>query len=130
MSTVSAGEFVGQLLHAVTVAHVLHLRTGSFSQHKALEELYEGLQDSVDEFAEAYQGSYGMIEDYPASLGMPELPRGPMLLPSVPVEWLATLSQFVQEGRKSMPQDSELQNLVDEIQGLIDRANYRLTFLS
>ena len=130
MSAVSAGEFVGQLLHAVTVAHVLHLRTGSFSQHKALEELYEGLQDSVDEFAEAYQGSYGMIEDYPASLGMPELPRGPMLLPSAPVEWLATLSQFVQEGRKSMPQDSELQNLVDEIQGLIDRANYRLTFLS
>jgi len=130
VSAVSANEFVGQLLHAVTVAHVLHLRTGSFSQHKALEELYEGLQDSVDEFAEAYQGSYGMIEDYPASLGMPELPRGPMLPPSVPVEWLATLSQFVQEGRKSMPQDSELQNLVDEIQGLIDRANYRLTFLS
>lgn len=117
----SAGEFVGQLLHAVTVAHIFHLRSQSYSQHMALGAFYEGLQDAVDEFAECYQGAYGLIDDYPQAVEIPA---------EEPAAWLDALSRFVQETRKALPQDSELQNLIDEIQGLIDRTLYKLKFLA
>jgi len=116
----TCGEFAGQLLHAVTVAHVFHLRTRSYANHKALEELYEGLQDGVDELVECYQGTYGLIEDWPAQV---EIPDGEAL------SWVQGLSRFVQEGRGAVGDDSELQNLVDEIQALIDRTLYKLQFL-
>jgi hypothetical protein len=92
----------------------------------ALGELYEGLGGRVDSFAEAFQGVYDVIEEYPASFGLPEIPPGPTLPPTLVVEWAESLSRFVQEGRKGMPQDSELQNAIDEIQGLIDGVLYKL----
>lgn len=119
----TAGEFVGNLLHAVTVAHVLHLKQkgpGSYARHMALGELYEGLSEAVDAYAEAYQGSYGIIEDYPASF---DLPGGE------PLEWVKGLSRFVQESRATQTDDTELQNLIDEIQGLIDAAIYKIAHL-
>ena len=70
----TCGEFVGRLLHAVTVAHVMHLRAtgpGSYARHSALGGLYEGLGGLVDALAESYQGAYGLIDDYPASFDLP-----------------------------------------------------------
>jgi hypothetical protein len=114
------GEFVGQLLHAVTVAHVFHLQSQSYSQHMALGSFYGDLEGAVDSLAECYQGAYGIIDGYPTTL---ELPEGD------PTKWLDGLSQFVQEKRTGLSDDSELQNLIDEIQGIIDRTLYKLRFL-
>ena len=116
----SAGEFVGGLLHSVTVAHVFHLQQkgpGSYARHVALEALYGGIQDAADELAECYQGCYGLIDDYPSTFDLPSGEVG---------AWLDSLSEFVQRGREGMPQDSEIQNLIDEVQGLIDRAIYKV----
>jgi hypothetical protein len=115
------GEFIGQLLHGVTVAHVFHLRSRSYAQHVALADLYAGLQGSADDLAESYQGAYGLIEDWPASFEMPE---------GEPLEWLQDFSALVVMRRKDMPEDSEIQNTIDEIQGLINRTLYRLRFLA
>lgn len=120
----TTGEFVGGLLHAVTVAHVLHLKAtgpGSYARHVALGELYEALSDLTDGYAEAYQGCYGVIDGYPESFEMPG---------EDPVEWVKGLSRFVQENRKKQPEDSELQNVIDEIQQAIDKALYKLTVLA
>jgi hypothetical protein len=119
----TCGEFVGGLLHAVTVAHVMHLKAtgpGSYARHMALGDLYDGLGDLTDSLAESYQGAYGLIDDYPASFAMPD---------KEPLAWLKELSRFVQEGRKALPDDSEIQNQVDEIQGLVNSAHYKLAFL-
>lgn len=117
------GEFIGTLLHGVTVAHVFHLGVkgpGSYAKHMALGALYDGLSDKADTLAEAYQGAYGLIDGWPSSFDLPD---------GDPLEWVRGLSRFVQENRKAMGDDSEIQNLVDDLQGLIDSTLYKMTFL-
>lgn len=45
--------------------HFAHLKTCSYSEHKAFEEFYEEISELGDRFAETYQGRFGKIEDYP-----------------------------------------------------------------
>ena len=46
-----------------------------------------------------------------------------------PLEYLVNLKTFVEEARKQLPQDSELQNLVDEIADLINSTIFKVKFL-
>ena len=114
------GEFVGELLHAVTVAHIYHLRSESFAQHSALGAFYDALGDKVDAFAETYQGCYGLIDGYPTSFELPDVD---------PKDWALSLAEDIVEDRKALPQDSELQNIVDEILACVNTLIYKLAFL-
>ena len=49
-------EFITRSLHLVTVAHMMHLSTKSYSQHKALGSFYSDLDSKVDAVAEAWMG--------------------------------------------------------------------------
>jgi DNA-binding ferritin-like protein len=113
--------FVHGLFHAVTNTHILHLQTRSFSVHSALGNYYVKLDKLVDRFAEAYQGKYGIIEGYKALYYLP---------PPSALEYLIQISEFISQTRVDLPQDSELQNLVDEIQSETDSTIYKLRFLS
>lgn len=113
-------EFVLCLLHAVTNGHILHLQARNYSEHKALQKFYESIGDLTDSYVEAYQGKYGIIEGYEATYELPQ----------PPLEYLIGLNDYVTMTRKQLPQDSELQNLVDEIAALIDSTIYKLRFLS
>jgi hypothetical protein len=115
-----SAEFVLTLLHAVTNAHILHLGTRSFSIHMALGEYYNALNELVDTFAEAYQGRYGLIEGYVANYA----------LPPAPLEYLIGISDFIKVTRAALPVDTELQNLIDEIQSQTDSTIYKLRFLA
>lgn len=115
----TCSEFVITLLHAVTNTHILHLQSRSFSEHMALGDFYEGLDDLTDGFVEAYQGKYGIIEEYPEQYSTP----------TPALQYLVGLSDFVKTIRVDLPQDSELQNIVDEIAALIDSTIYKLRFL-
>ena len=42
-------------------AHVFHLKTNSYAQHKALEKYYEGIVPLLDDWSEAYMGKYGRL---------------------------------------------------------------------
>lgn len=117
----SCGAFVAAIMHASTVAHIMHLQTRSFAEHKALGELYEGLPGLIDDFAEACQGRYGIITGYPSTV---EIPQGN------PLDFVRGLQSMVDGQRGSLPQDSHLQNIVDEIVALIDGTAYKLAFLS
>ena len=48
-------DYVICLLNSVTTAHILHLSSRSYSQHKALEAFYTEIGDHVDDFVEAFQ---------------------------------------------------------------------------
>lgn len=115
-------QFTMCLLHSVTNTHILHLTTKSYSEHKALEDFYTGIGDLVDAFIEAFQGKYGLLHDFTTDYQ----------LPSQPVAYLTYLKEEVATLRRSerFPQDSELQNSVDEIAQLIDSTLYKLRFLS
>ena len=107
-------------LHSVTNSHILHLQTRSYAEHKALEAYYTEIGDLINDFVEAYQGKYGIIEDYPEDYK----------LPTPSIEYLVGLSTYLQEARLHLPQDTELQNLLDEIASLLDNTLYKLRFLS
>jgi hypothetical protein len=50
------GDFAMCLLNAVTAAHIHHFGTDSYSQHVALGDFYENIEDLADKFIEAYHG--------------------------------------------------------------------------
>lgn len=114
-------QFTMCLLHSVTNAHILHLTTKSYAEHKALEDYYTEVGDLVDDFIEAFQGKYGLLHDFTADYQ----------LPGQPVAYLTYLKDEVATLRRSekFPQDSELQNSVDEIAQMIDSTLYKLRFL-
>lgn len=117
-----AAIFALMLLHEVTNAHLLHWATNSFSEHEALGEFYDGLNGKADAYVEAYMGKYGQlkIDGYPEVYS---LPNGDCVV------HLQDFSNNVKKVRGMLPQDSELNNLVDEIADLIDGTLYKLRFL-
>ncbi len=116
----TCGALILELFHSSTNAHIQHLRTRSYAAHKALGEYYESVLDKADSLAEAYQGRYGLIE----------FPNLPFKMESDSVMMLKGLRRYIDDNRMAMVQDSELQNLLDEVIALIDSTLYKLEFLS
>jgi len=118
-------EFVGTMLHSAVITHIMHLSvkgTGSYAKHKALQEYYEGIPDLVDSVAESIMGCYGeIITGYPAMYGSKE---------SDPLSLMLSLRDYVVSARTEMPQESQIQNEIDNIASLIDSTLYRLRFLA
>jgi DNA-binding ferritin-like protein len=112
--------FALMCLHAVTNGHINHWRAKTFSIHSALGEFYTELQENIDAVIEAYMGKYGVLEDYTEFYSLPS---------KDPIQELEQLSDVVKEIRAKLPQDSELQNLIDEIADLIDSTLYKVRFL-
>ena len=107
-------------LHAATVTHFMHLKTRSFSQHQALGSFYTELPGKIDKIVESYQGKYGLLSNYAETYYNLDLD---------PVSYLENLKDTLAALRISIPQDSEIQNEVDEISSLINTTLYKLRFL-
>lgn len=112
-------EFVAVLLHSATVTHLQHLSTNSYSAHKALRHYYRDIQELADRYAEAFSGKYQQLKKFPDDFHMEK----------DPVRYLETIKEFVEEARKELPADTELDNIVDECADLINRSLYKLRFL-
>jgi len=116
------GELLITLLNSATIAHVLHLRTRSYSEHKALDGFYNAMPGLVDSVIEAWQGRHGELIDYPDQVVEISEHRDAL-------EYMMFLKIVVDEDRSVLGDESEIQNLVDEISALIDSTIYKLTFL-
>ena len=116
----SCGALILELFHSSTNAHIQHLKTRSYAAHQALGHYYEAILEKADSLAEAYQGRYGII-DFPAL---------PFKMESDSIMMLKGLRRYIDDNRMAMVQDSELQNLLDEVVALIDSTLYKLEFLS
>lgn len=55
-------KFIATLMMSRTYTHLAHLKTGSYAAHEALNDLYDGLVDLLDSFAEAAQGEFGKLD--------------------------------------------------------------------
>ncbi len=117
-------DFTICLLNSVTTAHIFHFQSRNFSQHMALGEFYNGIGDLVDAFVEAFQGKYGLLTSYPATADL--------FATQDPIAYLTYLKDEVATLRKAngFPQDSELQNEIDNIANLINSTLYKLKFLA
>jgi hypothetical protein len=119
MSKALAAELVMRCFNARTSSHIAHLQTKSYAEHMALNAFYDDVIDATDEFAECYQGVFGVIDKYP------ELPcEHGALKPIYSLrKWLAEHRSAVAAGQR------ELENLIDEISAVCDRAIYKLVNL-
>ncbi len=116
----SANEMICRLFNARTAAHMAHLQTPSFAQHKALNEFYDEIVDLTDEFAETYQGLFGVISEYPPC----PIPMG------VAADWIDALRQWLKKNRDACCRgETCLENIHDEIQALCASTVYKLRFL-
>jgi DNA-binding ferritin-like protein len=111
--------FLATMLHSATNTHFFHWSTDSYAKHKALAKYYDSIVDLTDTFAESYMGKYGKFTAFPSVYHQPK----------DPIRYMESLQSFVKEARQDLPQDSELQNIIDEIADLINSTTYKLKFL-
>jgi DNA-binding ferritin-like protein len=114
-----APEFLLTLLHASTNTHLLHWTSKSYAEHQALGAFYTGLPELVDQVAEAMMGKFDMTPTFPVDYYAPA---------ETAKEELEDLKEYVMDVRTRLPQDSEIQNLIDEIAQSIDQTLYLLRF--
>lgn len=115
------GLFIGTLLQSRTQAHIYHWQTtgiGSDAKHKALGDYYDKIIELVDDMVESYQGRYGIYKGYEMMNSIRE--------DGGYVQYFEALCKFVEGARKAIPQDSYIQNQVDEIVKLIEITKFKL----
>jgi len=116
-------EMVCQMLHSQTQVHIFHLGTKSYSEHKALQKYYEGIDALVDGVIESYQGKYGLLTNYKSYKNQSYKNKNQVL------KYFTSLLNTIEEKRDSVD-DSYLQNQIDTIQELIYSTMYKLKFLN
>lgn len=106
--------FIMHLLHSITNTHIMHWVTRNNAQHMALGTYYDEVSDILDKFAESFQGRYGVLHDFIADYKVFPVtdPMAYMKMLQAEVEILRRMPNF--------PQDTALQNEVDNVANLIN----------
>jgi len=115
-------EMMSLLFHSQTQVHMLHLQTTSYSEHKALQNYYEGIDGIIDGLVESFQGKYGILSGY-KSYDI----EGYKSTEST-VKYLQDLCGKVEDLRDCCD-DSYIQNQIDTVCELINSTLYKLRFL-
>jgi hypothetical protein len=115
-------EMMSLLFHSQTQVHMLHLQTTSYSEHKALQNYYEGIDGIIDGLVESFQGKYGILSGY-KSYDI----EGYKSTEST-VKYLQDLCGKVEDLRDCC-KDSYIQNQIDTVCELINSTLYKLKFL-
>lgn len=115
-------ELLAVLFLSRECTHREHLKTDSYATHKALGSFYEDIIPLADSLAEAYQGRTGKL--------IGEIPYYDNPMKSSILVTMKRLLKEVEEARKKCcPDDSTIQNIIDEIISLYLSTIYKLTFL-
>lgn len=123
--SVDVSKVASELLNAAVSYHKLHLKvtgTGSFAQHKGLNEIYDSLPDAADDLVEQYQGAAETLIDIPD--------EAPKTLNTVK-EGLAHanyLKNIITDLQSKLPY-SEIINSLDETKSTLNSLKYKLLFL-
>jgi hypothetical protein len=115
-------DMVSILLHSQTQVHIFHLQTKSYSEHKALQGYYEGIDALVDSIIESYQGKYDVVTGYNS------IKTEDYKSPEQVIKYFKALDSMVEKNRKSV-KESYIQNQIDTVQELIFSTLYKLRFL-
>ena len=115
-------DMVSILLHSQTQVHIFHLQTKSYSEHKALQGYYEGVDALVDGLIESYQGKYDVITQY-NSIKNEDYKSNEQV-----IKYFKALDVMIEKNRKGV-KESFIQNQIDTVQELINSTVYKLRFL-
>lgn len=111
-------RFVEKMFEARQVAHNYHLKTKSYSEHKALDDFYGELLNHIDDFVETYQGQYGLLNNLKINVtDQDDI-----------VSYLKEFCVKIKDFRETL-KENHLQNILDEIVSLTYKTIYKLRFL-
>ena len=118
----TAGKYVALLFLARDIAHRVHLKTKSFSEHMALNEFDNDIVEHADDFAEAYQGCYEELLNIPL---LTNEYKGNI------IDVLKKQKEWIEANREAIcPRtQTSLHNIIDEAVQTYNKAIYKLTFL-
>ena len=114
-------KFISTLLNSRQQAHVYHWQAvgeGSNAVHEALNEYYDKIVKKVDGLVESIQGRNGIIRGYNLEFAVRE--------DNKPLIYFQALVKYVEVVRQRLPQDSYVQNQIDEIVDLLETTKYKL----
>ena len=111
-----ASKLLSALLHSRTQAHVFHWRTKSFAVHKAMQAYYEAIVPLADEYAEGYQGRYGLVSGFTSK----PLNQNPKNARPYFLKLLKVINA-------TKVKDTYLKNILDAIRQLVYQTLYLLT---
>jgi len=120
-------QFFSKLFESREMAHVYHLSVkgdmGSYAAHVALGVYYEGILEFIDDLIETYQGQYELVEDF-------EIINTIDTKSKDPIDYFNELVMFIKSTRNTSlsAEDTHLQNVIDEVVGLIYRTLYKLKY--
>ena len=117
---VEVPDLINYLFFIRDESHRQHLSTKSYAQHKALNEFYDVLVDLIDDFAETYQGEFGLCELKPTTV---EFKNFTDLLEKDLVNKIKLI-------RENLSNSPHLQNILDEFLSLVYKTLYKLRYLS
>lgn len=114
----SINGLVNKLFESKITTHLYHLKTKSYSVHKALQKFYETIEEFTDSFVETYQGQYGLLKIDTISCGdVDDIEK-----------YLEDSVKIFTIGRDSI-KDSHLKNIMDEIITLTYQTIYKIKYL-
>jgi hypothetical protein len=117
-TTVKPEIVIGQLFQSRDIIHIAHLQTTSFSEHKALNEYYEGILDLTDDIVESYFGTIGKRLNF-------KIPGSEYMNAKT---HLIYMKDYMMKHRGVFGmENTHLQNSVDEVITLITSTLYKLT---
>lgn len=114
-------EFLSTLLDSKEQSIVWHNQTQSYAEHKALDFFQDEIADKYDDLVESVSGIYGRPKNY--SVGTLQNYSSNEQL----IGYYKGLYEYIQKERKTIYQDSWIQNQIDEIAQLIGKMLYLLT---
>ena len=113
----SKGAFIGKMFKMRDITHLLHLKSKSYAEHKALNGFYDSLLDYTDSVAEKIQ-SNGLLDiRIPASV-----------LDTTAIDYISSFRDDVQKFKDNCMMDDVKADL-DEVVGLCNATLYKLKFL-
>ena len=115
-------DMIASLLHSQSQVHIFHLQTKIYSEHKALQNYYEGIDGLVDNIVESYQGKYEIITGYKTIKTVDYKSTEQV------IAYFKELDENIEKNRTSV-KESYIQNQIDTVQELIYSTLYKLRFL-
>lgn len=111
-------EFCLQCMRMYVNVHLWHLQTGSYAEHEALQDYYEGLFEQTDDFIESAIATSGAIA-CDTSYNFELLPYGEML------EEIEAFKEHV-EAQKEQQSEDGLVNILEDMLSTTDKVLFKL----
>ena len=114
-------ELISRAFTTRNLTHFAHWATNSYSEHMALGDLYDEIENAIDSVVEAYQGKFGIINGTYTEAAV--LPADILKRIKCEAEWISDNKQKISGGCDGVIA------LLDELEACYLKAIYKVTNL-